>query len=162
MDVVRTNVEGVGGSVDLKSRPGHGTTVRILLPLTLAILPALVASAAGQRFAIPQGYLRELVLVQEKERPVRIARVQDAPVCRLRGRLLPLVHLDDQSEEDRFKLQVRTSVPREIEAFVRRLSPQARRIELCHDESRVVVRHGWDPLPDDCRPAPGDRVVALD
>jgi two-component system chemotaxis sensor kinase CheA len=96
MDVVRTNVEGVGGTVDLTSTPGKGTTVRILLPLTLAILPALVVSSAGQRFVIPQSYLRELVLVQERERMVRIQRVQDAPVLRLRGRLLPLVHLDEQ------------------------------------------------------------------
>ncbi len=96
MDVVRTNVEGVGGTVDLSSKPGKGTTVRIVLPLTLAILPALVVSAAGQRFVIPQSYLRELVLVQERERAVRIARVQDAPVLRLRGRLLPLLHLDEE------------------------------------------------------------------
>ncbi|HEX5135666.1 MAG TPA: chemotaxis protein CheW [Planctomycetota bacterium] len=96
MDVVRTNVEGVGGTVDLVSAPGKGTTMRILLPLTLAILPALVVSAGGQRFVVPQSYLRELVLVQERERGVRIARVQDAPVLRLRGRLLPLLHLDEQ------------------------------------------------------------------
>lgn len=96
MDVVRTNVEGVGGTVDLSSKPGKGTTVRIVLPLTLAILPALVVSAAGQRFVIPQSYLRELVLVQERERGIRIARVQDAPVYRLRGRLLPLLHLDEE------------------------------------------------------------------
>ncbi len=96
MDVVRTNVEGVGGTVDLSSRPGHGTTVRIMLPLTLAILPALVVSAGGQRLVIPQSYLRELVLVQERERAARIARVQDAPVLRLRGRLLPLLHLDEE------------------------------------------------------------------
>jgi two-component system chemotaxis sensor kinase CheA len=96
MDVVRTNVEGVGGTVDLSSKPGKGTTVRIMLPLTLAILPALVVVAAGQRFVIPQSYLRELVLVQERERAIRIARVQDAPVCRLRGRLLPLLHLDEE------------------------------------------------------------------
>jgi len=96
MDVVRTNVEGVGGTVDLSSQPGKGTTVRIMLPLTLAILPTLVVSAAGQRFVIPQSYLRELVLVQERERRIRIARVQDAPVYRLRGRLLPLLYLDEE------------------------------------------------------------------
>ena len=96
MDVVRTNVEGVGGTVDLSSKPGKGTTVRILLPLTLAILPGLVVAAAGQRFVIPQTYLRELVLVHGRERAIRLARVQDAPVCRLRGRLLPLLHLDEE------------------------------------------------------------------
>jgi two-component system chemotaxis sensor kinase CheA len=96
MDVVKCNVEEVGGTVDLASRPGQGTTVRILLPLTLAILPTLVVSSRGQRFVIPQSYLRELVLVQERERRVRIARVQDAPVLRLRGRLLPLLHLDEE------------------------------------------------------------------
>jgi len=96
MDVVRTNVERVGGTVDVESVPGQGTTFRILLPLTLAIIPGVVVETAGQRFVLPQAFLRELVLLQERESAVRVARVHDAPVCHLRGRLLPLVFLDEQ------------------------------------------------------------------
>lgn len=90
--------------------------------------------------------------------PVRV----DSHLLMAASVFVPLVHLDDQSEDDRYQLQVRTSVPREIERFVRERVPQARRIELCHDERRVVVRHGWEPLSDDCRAETGDRVVALD
>jgi two-component system chemotaxis sensor kinase CheA len=127
MDVVRTNVEGVGGTVDLASQPGKGTTVRIMLPLTLAILPALVVSAAGQRFVIPQSYLRELVLVQDRERGVKIARVQDAPVLRLRGRLLPLLHLDEE-----LGLAAR-GAPREGSASIVVLDLEERRFGLVVD-----------------------------
>src|SRR5205823_14192946 len=61
MDVVRTNVEKVGGTVEIDSRPGHGTTVRLKLPLTLAIMPALTVSSGGGRYAIAQPSLLELV-----------------------------------------------------------------------------------------------------
>ncbi|MCK6461515.1 MAG: chemotaxis protein CheW, partial [Planctomycetes bacterium] len=144
MDVVRTNVEGVGGTVDLSSRPGKGTTVRILLPLTLAILPALVVSAGGQRFIVPQSYLRELVLVQERERRVRIQRVQDAPVLRLRGRLLPLLHLDEQ-----LGLRAR-GAPREGSVSVVVLDLEDRRFGLVVDRildtQETVVKPLGPPL----------------
>lgn len=74
----------------------------------------------------------------------------------------PLVHLDDHPPDDRFALQLRTSLPRSIEAFVHRRLPQARRIELCHDERQVVVRQGWQPLAEGCRAEEGDRVIAFD
>ncbi|MGA0612896.1 DUF2145 domain-containing protein [Caldimonas sp. KR1-144] len=90
--------------------------------------------------------------------PVRV----DSHLLMFASAFVPWVHADDHPEEDWFKLQVRTSVPREIEAFVRRRAPAARRVELCHDERRVVVRHGWQPLGDGCEPQAGDRVVPLD
>jgi hypothetical protein len=75
---------------------------------------------------------------------------------------MPLVHLDDHPEDDRFGLRFRVSLPSSIEAFVRERLPQARRIELCHDEQRIVIRESWDPIAEGCRPQPGDRVVGLD
>jgi two-component system chemotaxis sensor kinase CheA len=91
MDVVKSNIERVGGAVDLESRPGQGTTVRIRLPLTLAIISGMIVRTAGRRFVIPQAHLRELHRLEGTE---RIESVHDAPVFRVRGRLLPLVYLD--------------------------------------------------------------------
>jgi two-component system chemotaxis sensor kinase CheA len=94
MDVVKTNVEKIGGTVDISSTPGRGTSVRVKIPLTLAIIPALIVTCAGERFAIPQVSLSELVRLDAEERGTKIELVHGAPVYRLRGRLLPLVYLD--------------------------------------------------------------------
>jgi len=96
MDVVKTNIERIGGSIDLSSDPGRGTTVRIRIPLTLAIIPALVVTAAANRFAIPQVNLLELVRLDAAQAATAIENVHGAPVYRLRGRLLPLVDLREQ------------------------------------------------------------------
>ncbi|MCU0886556.1 MAG: chemotaxis protein CheW [Rubritepida sp.] len=92
MDVVKTNIERIGGTVDLRSKEGHGTTFSIKIPLTLAIAAALIVEAGGERFAIPQNGVLELVRVGEGEGP-KVERIKDAPVLRLRDRLLPLVSL---------------------------------------------------------------------
>ncbi|HTZ82804.1 MAG TPA: chemotaxis protein CheW [Candidatus Acidoferrales bacterium] len=94
MDVVKTNVEKIGGTVDVQSTAGRGTTVKIKIPLTLAIIPALMVTSGGERFAIPQVSLLELVRLEAGDSGKGIEMVQGAPVHRLRGRLLPLVHLD--------------------------------------------------------------------
>ena len=94
MDVVKTNVEKIGGAVDIQSTAGRGTTVRVKIPLTLAIIPALIATCGGERFAIPQVSLSELVRLDAEEIATGIELVHGAPVYRLRGRLLPLVYLD--------------------------------------------------------------------
>jgi len=94
MDVVKTNVEKIGGTVDIQSTAGRGTTVRVKIPLTLAIIPALIATCGGERFAIPQVSLSELVRLDAEENGRGIELVHGAPVYRLRGRLLPLVCLD--------------------------------------------------------------------
>jgi len=93
MDVVRTNIEAIGGTVELDSRPGLGTTFRVRIPLTLAIMPALIVHAAGQRFAIPQGAVRELIALGGSRSAAVIEGLDGAPVTRLRDRLLPLVFL---------------------------------------------------------------------
>jgi two-component system chemotaxis sensor kinase CheA len=96
MDVVKTNIEKIGGSIDLTSVPGSGTTVRIRIPLTLAIIPALVVWADGFRYAIPQVNLLELVRLAGDQARSSLETIQGAPVYRLRGRLLPLVDLREQ------------------------------------------------------------------
>jgi two-component system chemotaxis sensor kinase CheA len=94
MDVVKTNIEKIGGTVDVASTVGAGTTLRIKIPLTLAIIPALVITSAGERFAIPQVSLLELVRMEHEEARQKIEMIYDKPVYRLRGKLLPLVHLN--------------------------------------------------------------------
>ena len=91
MDVVKTNVEKIGGAIDLQSSPGRGTTVSVSIPLTLAIVPALIVNCRNDRFAIPQVNVLELVGLETGK---EIEQVHGAPVYRLRGDLLPLVHLD--------------------------------------------------------------------
>ncbi len=94
MDVVRTNVERIGGKVELESHPGKGTTLRLRIPLTMAIVPALIVRSLGQSFALPQGALSELVHVPRGRGSAAIEWIEDAPLYRLRGKLLPLVFLD--------------------------------------------------------------------
>ncbi|WP_456313866.1 hybrid sensor histidine kinase/response regulator [Sabulicella glaciei] len=92
MDVVKTNIERIGGLVDLRSREGKGTTFTIKIPLTLAIAAALIVESGGERFAIPQAGVLELVRVGDGTGP-RVERIKDAAILRLSDRLLPLVSL---------------------------------------------------------------------
>ena len=92
MDVVKTNIERIGGTVDLTSREHKGTTFSIKIPLTLAIAAALIVEAGGERFAIPQAGVLELVRVGSADGP-KVERIKDSAVLRLRGQLLPLVSL---------------------------------------------------------------------
>jgi two-component system, chemotaxis family, sensor kinase CheA len=94
MDVVRANVEKVGGSVEVESKMGVGTTLRLRVPLTLAIVPALVVRSGGQSFALPQTALVELVYVPKREAHKAIEKIGAAELYRLRERLLPMVWLD--------------------------------------------------------------------
>jgi two-component system, chemotaxis family, sensor kinase CheA len=94
MDVVKTNVEKIGGTVDVQSTLGRGTTVRVKIPLTLAIIPALVVTCGGDRYAIPQVSLLELVRIEADDVAKGIELVHGVPVYRLRERLLPLVYLN--------------------------------------------------------------------
>ncbi len=93
MDVVRTNIEAIGGSVDVESTVGTGTTWRMRIPLTLAIMPALTVMCCGAVYAIPQVSLLELVALGDQHG--EIEHVGTAPVFRLRGTLLPLLSLSE-------------------------------------------------------------------
>ncbi|WP_441279878.1 hybrid sensor histidine kinase/response regulator [Bradyrhizobium sp. 63_E2_N1_3] len=92
MDVVRTNIDQIGGTIDIKSVADEGSSVTIKIPLTLAIVSALIVEAAGDRFAIPQLSVVELVRARANSEH-RIERIKDTAVLRLRNKLLPLIHL---------------------------------------------------------------------
>ena len=94
MDVVRTNIERIGGTIEIQSRFGVGTTFRIKIPLTLAIIPAQIVTAAKNRFAIPQVSLLELLRLEGDEARNGIELIHGTPVYRLRGHLLPLIYLN--------------------------------------------------------------------
>jgi two-component system chemotaxis sensor kinase CheA len=96
MDVVKTRIEGIGGSVDVTSRLGKGSTFRLTIPLTLAIIPALTIGCAGRRYAVPQVSVLELVRLSGEHARGGIELISGAPVYRLRDMLLPLVRLDEQ------------------------------------------------------------------
>jgi len=95
MDVVKTNIERVNGSVDLQSDPGRGTTIKIKIPLTVAIIRAVIIQSCGKRFAIPQVNIQELVRLDADRVRTEIELVHGVPVYRIRGRLLPLVYLNE-------------------------------------------------------------------
>ncbi len=94
MDVVLANVQKAGGTVELESCEGQGTTLRLRLPLTLAIVPALVVLSAGQSFCLPQESLAELVYVSERDAATAVESMGEAELYRLREALLPIVRLD--------------------------------------------------------------------
>ncbi|HXY78611.1 MAG TPA: chemotaxis protein CheW [Candidatus Acidoferrales bacterium] len=98
MDVVKTHIEKIGGTVDLQSKAGQGVMVRMKIPLTLAIIPALIVTSVGERYAVPQVNLLELVRVEAGAERKGIETIHGAPVYRLRGRLLPLVYLNRELE----------------------------------------------------------------
>lgn len=95
MDVVKTNLDQLGGSVDIISEKGAGTTISIKLPLTLAIIPCQIIETCGERYAIPQVNLEELLRIPASQIKERVERVGTAEVVRLRGTLLPLIRLAD-------------------------------------------------------------------
>lgn len=95
MDVVKKNLDRIGGSFDIQTKPHKGTTLRIRIPITLAIIPVLIVLAGGQRFAIPQVNLEELIMLQGDDGTQGIELISGAEVYRLRGELLPLLRLHD-------------------------------------------------------------------
>ncbi len=101
MDVVKTNLDQLGGNVDIISEKGAGTTISIKLPLTLAIIPCQIIETGGERYAIPQVNLEELLRIPANQVKERVERVGDAEVVRLRGTLLPLIRLSDVIGIDR-------------------------------------------------------------
>jgi two-component system, chemotaxis family, sensor kinase CheA len=116
MDVVRTNIERIGGTVSIDSTPGSGTTVRIRIPLTLAIVPAVAVAVQDGRYAIPQANVLELVSLNLGSGGSAIELVAGAPVYRLRGELLPLLDLRAILHPDQVK---RESTPEPGEAPTR-------------------------------------------
>jgi len=95
MDVVKTNLDRLGGQIDLNTETGKGTTVRIKVPLTLAIIPSQIVLTENERYAVPQVNLVELIRVPPIQVQKRVEIVGDAEVVRLRSQLLPLLRLSD-------------------------------------------------------------------
>jgi len=148
MDVVRTNVEKLGGHVEVETEVGMGTTVRLRLPLTLAIIPSMIVGVADHRFAIPQVNVVEFVWVRASEVVQRIEQVQGALVLRLRDKLLPLVRLADVLGIERVFAHPALGVPlpdrRESIADRRneREATNDRRTDWRSDHNIIVLRVG--------------------
>jgi len=133
MDVVRANIERIGGVVDVDSKPSQGVRLCIRVPLTLTIIPALTLSAGGQVFAVPRSAIDEILRFAS----VRIDRVGEAEVATIRGRRLPLIGLADL-------LGVDSDIPREEQKIVL-LKPAggevyALAVEAVHDHEELVVK----------------------
>ena len=139
MDVVRTNVEKIGGKVEIDSRSGKGTTLRMRIPLTLAIIPALIVRSVNQSFALPQGALSELVHIPQEQAATAIEWIENAPLYRLRGKLLPLVFLDRLLMPG-----VEHKMATERDNFIAVLDPDGRRFGLVvdglADPEEIVVK----------------------
>jgi two-component system chemotaxis sensor kinase CheA len=138
LDVVRANVEQVGGSVELESHLESGTTVRMRVPLTLAIVPALVVRSGGQSFALPQNALVELVYMARRDAESQIERIGASELYRLRDSLLPLVWLD-------LLLDLEQSAGTELQGFyIAVLESEDRRFGLVVDDLKppeeIVVK----------------------
>ncbi|MEO6809242.1 MAG: chemotaxis protein CheW, partial [Isosphaeraceae bacterium] len=137
MDVVRTNVEKIGGTVEIESRFGLGTTIKMKIPLTLAIIPALTVTVGGDRYAIPQVSLLELVHLEAEQTLRRIEWIQGVPVYRRRGHLLPLVDLGRE-------LQVESAGGLDSEVNIVVLQADDRQfglvVDAIHDTEEIVVK----------------------
>jgi len=137
MDVVRTNVEKIGGKVEIDSRPGKGTTLRLRIPLTLAIVPALIVHSRGQSYALPQGALSELVHLSSEQVQTQIEWMEGVPLYRLRGKLLPLVFLGSL-------LKQQDQADKSPEAYIAVLNAEGRRyglvVDSLADPEEIVVK----------------------
>ena len=137
MDVVKTNVEAIGGTVTVRSRFGEGTTIRIDIPLTLAIIPALLVSAGGQRYAIPEGALVEILRIDPEPGEIGVEYIHGAPVYRRRGELIPLAVVHDL-------LSGRSIGPVQLPAYVAVVAADGRKLGLVvddlHDSEEIVVK----------------------
>lgn len=156
MDVVRANVEKIGGLIELDSRPGLGVCITLRVPLTLTIIPALTISSGGEHFAIPRSAIDEIVRIGGQA--VRMGRLGGADIVHIRGQRLPVVSLG----------AVLGLAPRADQAnlVVVKLSGGARyalAVEAVHDHEELVVKpaapvvmacgvYGGTTLPDNSRP----------
>lgn len=137
MDVVKTNIEKIGGAIELKSVEGKGSTFNIKIPLTLAIVSALIVEAGGQRFAVPQLSVRELVMTSA-DGDNRIEMIKGTPVFRLRDHLLPLVSLRDvlkMPERDGSARKNQYIVVTEVGAFMFGVI-----VDRVYDTEEIVVK----------------------
>ncbi|TWT33181.1 hybrid sensor histidine kinase/response regulator [Blastopirellula retiformator] len=137
MDVVRSNIEKLGGTVDVESTIGKGTNIQITLPLTLAIIPSLIVETCGNRFAIPQANISELVRIRADDEQ-RLTRVKGAEMLRLRGSLLPIVRM-----KQILNLSCEESVQANSSSIIVVETGRARyglAVDGLHDSEEIVVK----------------------
>jgi two-component system chemotaxis sensor kinase CheA len=150
MDVVVTNIEALGGIIELDSTPGQGTDIQIKLPLTLAIIPSQITSVGNERYAVPQVNLNELLRIPASQIKEKIEKVGDAEVVRLRGELLPLLNLADMLGIERTFVDPETGEERED-----------RRTRISDRRSRVLIpgkaSDSGDKTENETKRAKGDR-----
>lgn len=146
MDVVKTNIEKLGGTIEIYTEPGRGTTFRLILPLTLAIISSLIVEVEGVRFALPKVNLQELVRIISGDDSKRIEYINGAEVLRLREKLLPIVHLSDVLSLKKDVLNKKEKNTQKIQRVLV-LKIGARRfglvVDKIYDEEEILVK----PLP---------------
>jgi two-component system chemotaxis sensor kinase CheA len=142
MDVVKTNIEKIGGMVDMQTVKGAGTTLKIKIPLTLAIIPALIVTSGGERFAIPQVSLLELVRLEKSQEDAQIEYIHGAPIYRLRGQLLPLVYLNKQLKLDDSRPGLEADAQEETNIVVLQADghPFGLVVDKINDTQEIVVK----------------------
>jgi two-component system chemotaxis sensor kinase CheA len=138
MDVVKSSVEKIGGHVDIVSRAGEGSSIRLKIPLTLAIIPALLLSCCGQKFAVPQSAITELVQLGASEKVGSLSWIGEYPFYKLRGDLLPLLFLAKQ-----LKFSSRTDIADKDHVIVV-IDVDGSRfgvvVDAVHDTEEIVVK----------------------
>ncbi|MDR2338496.1 MAG: chemotaxis protein CheW [Deltaproteobacteria bacterium] len=148
MDVVKTNLDKLGGKIEIDSEVGMGTSFKIKLPLTLAIIPSLLVSLGDECFAIPQVNVGELILIPKEQVAKKIELVGSAEVLRLRGKLIPILHLSevlgiDKEKEDNLdlsQLPPQEQLAKLVESRSQRKNTKFRKIEK--DLNVVIVNAG--------------------
>lgn len=144
MNVVKTNIEKINGTVDVQSRLEQGTTFKIKLPLTLAIIPALIVTQGGDRYAIPQVSLLEVVCLYGAGARSAIEMLYDVPVYRLRGNLLPLVYLNRELQLEDTDLAAGTTTTDEDTINIVVLQADDYRfglvVDVINDPQEIVVK----------------------
>ena len=158
MDVVKTNLDKLGGIIDIDSELGKGATIRIKLPLTLAIIPCQIVMTGQERYAIPQVNLEELLRIPADQVKDRIERVGDAEVVRLRGNLLPLIKLANVIDTDAIYVDPKTGKKR----LDRRKSISDRRSKespLYRLKQSKTPKRGPMKKTETRKPIPGNRKI---
>ncbi len=140
MDVVRSNIERIGGTVDVTSIQGRGTTFTIRIPLTLAIIPALIVTAGPNQYAIPQVNLLELLRLEDSSNGSGLERIAGSDFYRLRGKLLPLVYLRKELRVDSNKMSDYEDTAMNIVVVRADHHQFGLVVDAIHDTEEIVVK----------------------